>query len=266
MTRSWKLLLDGRPLDGALNMAVDDYLFSRLPESSETYVRFYRWTRPTVSLGYYQDATKVVNLEACRLRGVGVVRRMTGGKLVLHDAEVTYSVASSDSGVFSTGLKESYRLISRALLAGLDKMGLHARLAESSPPSYAKGNLPCFSHPARDEVEIQGKKIIGSAQKRMGAKFIQHGSIPLRTDPALLKAVSRVGEREPEVSMTSLSEALGRPVDFEEAASRFAAGFSEFFGVRLESLTIEGEEWERVLRIRGEKYGLDTWTFRKPGL
>lgn len=265
MTRSWQLLLDGRPLDGSLNMAVDDYLFSRLPESPETCVRFYRWAKPTASLGYYQDAAKAVNLEACRLRGVDVVRRMTGGKLVLHDAEVTYSVASSDSGVFSTGLKESYRLISRALLAGLAKMGLQARLAGASPPSYAKAYLPCFSHPARDEVEIRGKKIIGSAQKRMGTRFIQHGSIPLRTDPALLKAVSRVEERDPEVSMTSLSEALGRPVDFEEAVRHFAAGFSEFFGVRLEPLAIEGEEWERVLRIREEKYGLDSWTFRRPG-
>lgn len=262
--KNWQLIVEPDPLPGSWNMAVDEHLFNLAREdSSRTFLRFYRWIRPTASLGYSQDASRVVDVEFCRTHGIDIVRRMTGGKLVLHDREVTYSMVSSDASVFTETLRDSYRLISRAILAGLARLGVSARLAESSPPGYAKGTMPCFAFPARDEIEIGGRKIVGSAQKRTGPLFLQHGSIILDKDEALLAAVSRPGETPESLGMTSLSEALGRPVDFDAAVGPLVQGFADYFGVGFERFTLAGADLPAVRAIETARYGADAWTFRR---
>jgi lipoate-protein ligase A len=247
-------------------MAVDEFLFRRVGTSPSTYLRFYQWDRPTASLGYSQAAAKVVDVDFCRRHGVGIVRRITGGKLVLHDREVTYTVASSDAEVFTETLRSSYQLISRALMRGLELMGLKPCLSGTSPPDYIKGVMPCFALPARDEIEIGGKKIVGSAQKRTGAAFLQHGSIPLDKDDALLASVASPGaQAAPKAGMsgmTSLSEALDRPADFDWAVERFSRGFSEFFGASFKPLILSPEDLEEVAALRDGRYATDAWTFR----
>jgi lipoate-protein ligase A len=263
--KSWKLLIEPAPLPGPWNMAVDEYLFRRAEAAAATYLRFYQWDQPTVSLGYSQDAAKVVDSEFCQRKGIAIVRRITGGKLVLHAREVTYAVASSDAEVFSETLRESYRLISRALMKGLESMGLASNMSETSPAGYIKGTMPCFALPARDEVEIGGKKIIGSAQKRTGTAFLQHGSIPLDKDEGLLAAVTApaAGQSRPDASrMTSLSEALGWAVDFGWAVERFRRGFMEAFGVDLEPFALSPADRKAVTALRDSRYATDAWTFR----
>jgi lipoate-protein ligase A len=261
--KTWKLIVDREPLPGQWNMALDEVLFARAGELGETYLRFYRWDRPTASLGYSQDAARVIDLGYCRNHGIGVVRRITGGKLVLHDREVTYSVASSDVGAFSDTLRESYRRISLALMKGLEFLGLAAALAAASPEAYVRGTMPCFAFPARDEIEIGGKKIIGSAQKRTGCLFLQHGSVPLEKDEGLLAAVSAPG-RTPETAtgMTSLSEALGRPASFDEAVDALRRGFEAVFGVALEPLVLGPDGLEAAAGLRDSKYASEAWTLR----
>ena len=261
--KTWKLAVDLDPLPSPWNMALDEVLFRRAGERGETFLRFYRWDRPTASIGYSQNAAGVVDIEYCRRRAIGLVRRITGGKLVLHDREVTYSVASSDVETFTDTLRESYRRISGALLAGLGRMGLSAVLAAASPEDYIRGTMPCFAFPARDEIETGGRKIVGSAQKRTGRVFLQHGSIPLEKDEGLLAAVSAPG-RTPETAtgMTSLSEALGRPVGFEEAVDALRRGFETFFGVAFEPLVLGKEDLAAAAALRDSKYASDVWTLR----
>ena len=261
--KTWQLIVEPEPLPGTWNMAVDERLFHLAASSGRTYLRFYRWTRPTASLGYSQEAARVVDIEFCRGHGIDIVRRMTGGKLVLHDREVTYSLASADTAVFTETVRDSYRLISRALLKGLERMGLSARLAEFSPPGYVKGTMPCFAFAARDEIEIDGLKIIGSAQKRTGPLFLQHGSIPLEKDEALLAAVSRPGETPESLGMTSLAEALGRPVEFDAAVGPFVQGFADFFGVGFDRFTLSPDDREAVRQIESARYAADAWTLRR---
>ncbi len=266
LQKEWKLILDKKPLPGSWNMAVDDFLFRSLGEDPQTYLRFYTWERPTASLGYSQNIRKVVDIEYCQKNGIDIVRRMTGGKLVLHNKEVTYSLCSSDSQRFTSALKDSYRLISEALMRGFERMGLKPCLADAPPDSYVKGNLPCFSYPARDEVEVQGKKILGSAQKREGAKFIQHGSIPLEEDEGLLESVSALERNESQVRMISLSQALGKKVLFDWAVERLISGISEFFKVELTQKIFSNEERELISKIQKERYASHDWTFRKYGV
>jgi len=263
MIKTWALIVEPEPLAGSINMAVDEHLFDLAASSGRTFLRFYQWLRPTASLGYGQDAAKVVDAAFCRAHGIDIVRRMTGGKLVLHDREVTYSVASADVSIFTDNLRDSYRLISQALLKGLERMGLAARLAETSPPAYVKGTMPCFAFPARDEIEIGGRKIVGSAQKRTGALFLQHGSIILEKDEALLAAVARPGERPEGLGMTSLSEALGRPVDFDAAVGPLVQGFADRFRVVFERFALTPADVEAVRLLQAAKYAADSWTFRK---
>ena len=258
----WHLLIEPAPCKGSLNMAVDEFLFQSAETTGRTFLRFYQWQRPTASLGATQNIEKVIDLDFCRERGIDVVRRITGGKLVLHHEEITYSLCSSDAAAFTSTLAGSYKLISRALLLGLEKMGVRPAASYQAPPFYAKSDLPCFSHPARDEIEVDGKKIIGSAQKRIGFRFLQHGSIPLAHDERLLKAVSSRAADPGEIRMTSLSQVLGRPVEFGWAVDRLAAGFEEFFQARLEPLIIDEEDRARIRALQRDKYENDEWTLR----
>ena len=257
----WLLVIDRVPQRGSWNMAVDDFLFHSLPEAPLTYLRFYCWQRPTVSLGYSQKMRRVVDLKFCEEQGIDIVRRMTGGKLVLHHKEVTYSICSSDGETFSSKLIDSYRLISEALMQGLRRMGLEPYLADAPPKSYLRGNLPCFSYPARNEVEVNGKKIIGSAQKRTGSRFIQHGSIPLEDDEGLLNSVSFHKGEENLLRKTSLSQLLGKAVSFDWAVEHFISGISEFFQAKLTPKIFDDTEKKAILRIEKERYANKDWTF-----
>jgi lipoate-protein ligase A len=259
--KEWKLIVDKIPLKGSLNMAVDEYLLHSLEEDSQTYLRFYQWEKPTVSLGYSQNVEEVTNLDYCRENSIDVVRRITGGKLVLHHREITYSVCSSDNITFPPSLSGSYRLISEALMNGLKKMGIDSYLASEAPASYAKGNLPCFSYPARNEIEVDGKKIVGSAQKRLGARFIQHGSIPVEDNGDLLELVSSLKGGEGKVRMTCLSEVLDRKVSFDWAVECLGEGFSEYFGIKMEPKKFKTTEMEKISELQRNRYENKDWTF-----
>jgi lipoate-protein ligase A len=260
--KEWKLIVDKKPLAGSLNMAADDFLFRSLSSEPQTFLRFYRWKRPTVSLGYSQDIRKVVDVEYCRKQGIDIVRRVTGGKLVLHHKEVTYSLCSSDKETFTSTLADSYRLISQGLMRGLEKIGLKSCLADAPPNSYVRGNLPCFSYPARDEIEVEGKKIVGSAQKRAGSKFIQHGSIPLEEDEGILGPVSFLKEEDNKGRMISLSQALGKKVSFDWAVERLTSGISEFFKINFTPEVFDAKEKKAILKIQKERYANKGWTYR----
>jgi lipoate-protein ligase A len=251
--RTWRLILHDDPLPGPLNMAVDEFLFLGLAGEPSTTLRFYRWVRPTVSLGAKQAAAAVVDLDFCRRNRIDVVRRTTGGKVVLHHEEITYAVVSSDEAVFGPTLGSSYRRISEALILGLERLGLRAALAGPAPAEYARGTMPCFSHPARDEIEIGGRKIIGSAQRRIGSRFLQHGSLPLRHDENLLRAVTSYESGEG-MRMTSLEAEMGRAADVPRAVEALAEGFAEAFAAAFDRRPLSGDEWAAVRRIEAEAF------------
>ena len=260
MKKEWQLILDKTPQKGSWNMAVDDYMFRSLGDEPSTYLRFYRWESPTVSIGYSQKVGEIVDLDFCRENGIDIVRRITGGKLVLHHQEVTYSICSSDTDIFSRKLMDSYRLISEALKRGLQEMGIESNLAKETSSSYSRGKLPCFSRPARDEIEREGKKIIGSAQKRTGKKFIQHGSIPLEKEEILLRSASLLDKKEENIRMTSLSEAIGKRVDFDWAVEHLISGITAYFAIRLDPKTFSNTEKDAIRKIQIERYENSDWT------
>lgn len=260
---TWDLIIDREPGDGSWNMAVDEFLLQSLAsDTSQTVLRFYAWKRPTVSVGYSQKAGEIVDVEFCTSNGIDIVRRITGGKLVLHYNEVTYSLVSADSEIFPPTVADSYKQVSEALMVGLREMGLNPNLAEMPPGEYARDHQLCFSYPSRNEIEIEGKKIIGSAQKRIGPKFIQHGLLPLKDNEKLLNFVSLSKEKAEKLRMISLSQALGKEVDFDWTVPILCVGISEYFGVNFEARTLTQEEERVILQIQKDRYANRDWTFR----
>ena len=261
--KEWDLLVDNTPQEGAWNMAVDEYLFRSVQKCTYTVLRFYMWKRPTISLGYSQKFENMVDWDSYQKHGVGVVRRITGGKLVLHHQELTYCICSSDTDAFTDTLGGSYKLISEALIIGLNKMGINAVLAGSTPSHYARGNFLCFSSHAQNEIGVKGKKLIGSAQKRKGNYFLQHGSIPIREDEALLRKVSYSNNKMENIHITSLQTLLNREIHFNEAVKYLSQGISEYFRINLKPKSLTNSEKATIEDIRRQKYGNPDWTFNR---
>src|SRR5439155_18887308 len=174
----WRLLLD-KPSSGAWNMAVDEVLLDGVAAgTAPPTLRFYEWTPPCLSLGYFQPFD-VVDLDGCRALGVDVVRRPTGGRAILHDRELTYSIVlpaavlGQDGGVLP-----SYYRLSLALQDGLRRLGVPATLAPASAaPSTAVHGPACFDRPSAHEILLNRRKLVGSAQVRRGGAILQHRSI-----------------------------------------------------------------------------------------
>ena len=149
----WELIIDGA-IDGKSNMAIDTALFEEVVSSSipRTIVRFYRWSRPTLSLGRNQKIDKAVDADYCAARGIDLVHRPTGGRAVLHDDELTYAVISNDSSYFGDTVYGNYKAVSEALCLGYNTIGVPAVLAPDTKKvsAFANGaDLPCFMSPSK---------------------------------------------------------------------------------------------------------------------
>jgi len=242
----WRLLREGAA-PGAWNMAEDLALMEGdglLPT-----LRLYTWDRPTLSLGYAQDADAVVDwAEAARL-GVPVVRRPTGGASVLHDGalEVTYSVVAPESAL-PQAVVEAYRLLADALVAGLSRLGIEAALSPETVAA-ADRSAVCFEQPSRYELVCGGKKTVGSAQCRRFGRVLQHGAVPLHLDCERAVAVLR-GDRAAMARRLvrhggGLDEAAGRMLAWDEVADALTAGFETALGARFEAGSLTPAEQAR---------------------
>jgi lipoate-protein ligase A len=236
---AWELILDGA-LPGASNMAIDAALLDEINNSTETrtVVRFYTWVRPTISLGRNQKIEKAVDAEYCRASGIDIVHRPTGGRAVLHDDELTYAVISNDSSAFGDTIYGNYKRVSEALCLGYNKLGVPAVLAPDTrkPEMPATGgDPPCFVSPSRYELMVAGRKIVGSAQRRIRASFLQHGSMPITCDrEALARATGLPDSTILEREMAGVAEFLAERPSLGQLRSGFIRAFQEHFSIEFE--------------------------------
>jgi lipoate-protein ligase A len=256
----WRFLNSGRS-DGATNMAVDEAVLEGVTTgASPPTLRVYAWEPPTVSIGRSQRLSDELDLEACRRRGFGVVRRPTGGRAVLHAGELTYSVVGpAGEPPLGISIAETYEAIARGLLEALARLGVDAELAPVATAPRARGEAapPCFVSAGRFEVVVEGRKLIGSAQRRSGAAVLQHGSLLLDGTHTGLADVMRVGDpREREVvrrmlagKTTDLAAVLARPVELEEIAAAMKLGFEAAWGSELVPGDLSEGERKAVRRL-----------------
>jgi lipoate-protein ligase A len=257
----WRLLVSP-PLDGAANMALDEALLERARTSGETVLRVYAWRRPTLSLGRNQTALGAYDAERLRSSDVAVVRRPTGGRAILHDREVTYSVtAPVRPDLPRGGLGESYARINRLLCDGLRRLGVPAEVAGAGGRAPTPGVAPCFAEPVTGELVLGGRKLAGSAQWREDGALLQHGSILVDGDQS---AVSRLLRRPlpPPPPPATLREALGREPEVEEVAEALFAAVRTLEDSGATPLPVDDSLQARAAALRA-RYDDDRWTWRR---
>lgn len=254
--RRWRLLVT-EPCDGATNMAIDEALWrGRQAGTSPPTVRFFAWAPPTVSIGYGQRLDRHVDVRACGRLGVGLVRRPTGGSAIYHDGperELTYCVTATaeDLGV-GPDLLDTYHWIARALQRGLNALGAGAEIV---PTARGDGPTPafCFARTGAFEIEAGGRKLVGSAQRRQGTAFLQHGAVLLAVDAERLRALFPTTS-DPLGSMTTLERVTGRRPSFEETALALREAFEAEHGLGLAPGGLTEDEQARVAALVRERY------------
>lgn len=272
MAEIWRLL-DTGALDAATNMAVDEAILwehraGRVPPT----LRFYAWDPPALSLGYAQSLEKEVDLAILKAKGFGLVRRLTGGRAVLHDKEITYSiVVREDHPLMAGGVLPSYLRVARALAKGLELLGVRVEIASGRQKVLSQHtSAACFDAPSWYEITVGGRKLIGSAQTRKGGVVLQHGSLVLRQNVEDLFAVLKFTFPEKRQELQAefarracgLEEVLGRPISKEEVKEAIVRSFEELYDLRLLPGKLTSGEEKRVEELR-VKYSSPEWNARR---
>lgn len=272
--KPWRLLIHG-PAPGPWNMAVDQYfLESAPPDEFGGVVRFYGWSRPTLSFGYLQRFERTVDLAFCEAHGIDIVRRPTGGRAVLHHEEITYSVVTSAAGFpGGSSVTESYRVISEGLCRGLNLAGVGADVSRPALPDRPvagreregpRSSSPCFASVSRYELTFEGRKLLGSSQRRAGERFLQHGSLPVVPHwDLLLGATGQAGTDPPGGNpFVSLGEAAGLgAADIEKLVPRLAEGMARRLGVDLQEAPLTVDEQQGVEDLVRSRFATGQWNF-----
>ncbi|HEX9218961.1 MAG TPA: hypothetical protein VF858_00605 [Gemmatimonadaceae bacterium] len=240
-------------------MARDTALQTRAARTGETVFSIYSWSRPTLSLGRNQPATGFYDAQKIRAAGIDVVRRPTGGRAILHDHEVTYSVTAP---VSNANLRETYSRINLILQTGLSRLGVFVETASPAqrPPP---GVRSCFEMPGEGELIVQGCKLVGSAQWRDERALLQHGSILVDDDQSSLPLFAANTETKsgPFPAPATLHALLGRAPDTTEVA---AAMFDAVRSLEDANATELAEDEIREETLKHVPHFLDEgWTWRR---
>ncbi len=253
---SWYLWidLDGRP--GFENMAIDQALLGRAGRHGERWLRLYRWQPHCLSFGRHEPAARRYDPARIAQHGLDAVRRPTGGRAVWHGREVTYAIAAPASALGQ--LRHAYLEIHRMLRHALRALGAPAEMAPPQPPARLDAGA-CFAQPVGGEIMIGGKKIVGSAQLREGEALLQHGSILLRDDQAVVQSVAR--------GATTGEPMLRAPewVELEDSDRQIAEAVGDAAAARWGGVWERQPPIESVLELATThvpRFRSDAWTWR----
>lgn len=247
------------PASGTYNMALDQALMRVSRRTGNAYFRLYGWESPTLSLGRNQRARGHYDPDAARSLGVAFVRRPTGGRALLHHREITYSVAMPARS--PADASAAYAFINEVLLEALQGLGVNASRAEGSthlPP----GLRPCFDVPSAHEIVLRGgdRKLIGSAQWRHSDTLLQHGSILVRDDQAMILRLMREPPGVPPIA-ASLHDALGWDPTIDDAEPAMRAALENAVGAPVAGFDVACSRGDTAELQR--TYSDDAWTWRR---
>jgi len=250
---------ESRPAE--FNMAADLYLLEHCATSHTVTVRLYSWLRPSITLGYMQSVSTELNLNALRAHGVDWIRRPTGGRAVLHHGDITYSCTFPKSITeMGSGITQTYRLITKCLTDGLGRASVKcaAHDSDSDLKNVKRAvKLPCFLAPNRDEIMVNGKKLVGSAQKRSADAVLQHGSIPITDDYRRLPEYLQIDEPEKIKQVELLKskscciDELASGVSFDSLAKCLMEGFASVLPFDFEVTAWTSREEDEINNILG---------------
>jgi len=234
--------IDSDACTGRYNMDFDLQLADRCTPG-ESYFRLYRWNPYCISLGAGQDFS-AVNMDKAAEDGLDVVRRPTGGRAVLHAEEITYSVILPLDQKSSA--KEIYFEINAALSEGLRRYhpllsDVEMEKTQTNLSQFYKtpaGSI-CFAAPSKNELKFSGRKIVGSAQRKLDKVILQHGSILCGSFHKKITSYLYLNDnelisinRELEDKTSDISSILGLPVDYDLLKKKLIEGFECYFNIK----------------------------------
>lgn len=264
----WRVIWDDAA-PGAWNMAVDEAILAAhgRGESPPT-LRFYGWSPPALTIGYFQKVEKQVDLEGCRRAGVDMVRRPTGGRAVLHHHEVTYSVVVRNS-ILPGSVEETYLALSQGLARGLASLGIPVDMV---PAGRAQSSgAACFDAPSSYELSVGGRKLVGSAQCRAHGALLQHGSVLLKFEPDRLASLLRFSSEKARLRAARLLEGQAVGINqtgageftFDQVARSLRRGLEEAWDLKMQTGELTPGEYDTAHQLLRDKYGTDTWNMRR---
>jgi lipoate-protein ligase A len=220
-------------------MALDEYLLHKCEGFN---LCVYGWSVPAISIGFGQNASQEINIEKLLADGLHLVRRLTGGRAVLHDMEITYSVTADTSAPFGDSLNDTYYAIAKGLKETLSILGVTAEISKGSARDLREkggASLPCFASTSRHEILVNDKKMIGSAQRRDKRRFLQHGSLILENRLDITDYLN-IAEQKKESyrailkrESVTLKEATNKVFTYNELSTAFRNGFSAAFQMKI---------------------------------
>lgn len=270
--------IDSGKCSPAFNMALDEALLDWHSEGEiPPIVRFYGWNPATLSIGYFQKVEKEINMEEVQKHGLGFVRRPTGGRGVLHEHELTYSViVTEEYPQMPKTVTESYRVISEGLLKGFHHLGMEAyfsvpQTVEEKDSLKNPRSAVCFDAPSWYELVVEGRKVAGSAQTRQKGVILQHGAILLDLDEdklfSLFKYPSeRVREKMQKAfksKAVAINDIRNERVSLEEAKQAFKAGFQDGLNIELRSFELSPEQLAYVHKLAQARYESEEWNYKR---
>lgn len=276
MTETWNFINTGSH-DPYYNMAMDEALLNFVSRGEiDPVVRFYTWNPATLSVGYFQRLKKEIDIDKVNEKGFGLVRRQTGGRGVLHDKELTYSViVSEEHPNMPSTVTEAYRVISEGLLEGFKLLGFEAYFAiPRSKEEREKLKQPrsavCFAAPSWYELVVEGRKIAGSAQTRQKGVILQHGSLlqDVNVDELFDMFIFKNDRLKDKMKKAFVDKAVAindisdRHISIEEMEKAFEEGFKKGLNIEFKPLTLSDEQIKEVKELE-EKYRSDEWLYKK---
>ncbi|ATH60002.1 octanoyltransferase [Staphylococcus nepalensis] len=276
VTETWHFINTGSN-DPFYNMAMDEALLNFVSRGEiDPVIRFYTWNPATLSVGYFQRLTKEIDIHKVKEKSYGLVRRQTGGRGVLHDKELTYSVIVPETHPeMPKTVTEAYRVISEGLLEGFKVLGFNATFAiPRSKEERAKLKQPrsavCFDAPSWYELVVEGRKIAGSAQMRQKGVILQHGSLLQDIDvddlfDMFIYKNDRLKEKMKQAFVdkaVAINDISDRHITLKEMEHAFEEGFKKGLNIDFKPLTLTPKQNEEVKNLI-EKYKSEEWNYRK---
>jgi lipoate-protein ligase A len=267
--KDWRLLLTGfnHPYD---NMAIDEAIFREcMSGNSLPTLRIYGWQPEGFSLGCSQDACRALNIGKCAEYNLPFVRRFSGGEVIFHSREVTYSISCPRGSLgIPAFIKESFKFLGSFLIDAYKSLGLDpvfsCQMNKDNPLNNENASAFCFASKEDYDIIIKGRKIGGNAQRRIKDAVFQHGSIPLKLDIDRLRLFLNEPLADISKKTISLEVALGRDITFAEFAERLKTSFGKVFSVNLVPGGLTSGEKELISVLKEEKYANPDWNlYRK---
>lgn len=257
------LCIDDLIRNGSMNMAIDDLLGRRVLFADYNYIlRTYFWEKPTLSCGFHQKLEKRINLKGCEKYGVEVTRRPTGGRELLHDGDMSFSITgkigkSLDGNISAD--REFFLDAARVIVGGLEALGISAEIKSGEKKSSSTKEAPCLASISQYEIVCSAKKVVPMAQRVYSDTIMVHGSIPMVSSGIKITDLIRTNQPERlnqviDESSTDLQRLLNAVVNVEQIKAGIKRSFESIFNGSvtygsipneiLELAKIESEKWQ----------------------